>query len=174
MKIDIINLENTLENLKNTFNYVFTNPVSNLINIEKENFISIYIFQKQFALKISELKGIELGKKILSIPSEDKSLLGISVSQGQVIPIFSLAMILGIQKGSEKENAFIICGENEQAGFAFTKLGDSRQILKKNIMPIQDPESVITTFMVHFETMYLPALPILNVLTILDSIMRRK
>jgi chemotaxis signal transduction protein len=180
MKSELLDWEISLREMRDSFDDSFANAPPILENNEKEDFLVIQIYQDQYAVQVNELKALQIKKKIIPIPCENKSLLGLAGMQGQVIPIFSLASILNIQSLSNeefgKENNFIICGNISQIGLAFLKLGSYHQINKKDIIKQQTTQKNFVSLMVRFYvegSKELMVLPILDLALITNFISER-
>ncbi len=62
---------------------------------------------------ISELTGI---LSVCPIPNTASWLVGLINLRGNLLPVFDLNMLLGLEKGSEKKRMLLILGEGEAAG----------------------------------------------------------
>jgi len=66
-----------------------------------ESMLAIVVRGEPFAVRLAETAGLAaLEGKILPVPSEAKELLGLIGHRGTVVPVFSLAALLGYSSGS--------------------------------------------------------------------------
>lgn len=180
MKSEFREWEMILEKMKSDFDSSFVNIPATLNDKEKYDFLTIQIYQDEYAVQINDLKGLQIKKRIVPIPCENISFHGLAGIQGQVTPIYSLASILNIQaqdkEDFEKENNFIICGNDSKIGLSFFKLGSYHQINKKNIIHQQNTQNRFVSFMGRFHVQgseEFMVLPILDLSSIIDFVLEK-
>ena len=86
------------------------------------DFLAIRVGGGRYALRVSDLTGLEGRRKITPLPSTDAALLGIAGTQGRLVPVFRLAALIG-GGGAQEDAAWLaICGPDEPVGLAFAAL----------------------------------------------------
>ncbi len=84
------------------------------------------IGDERFAVPLREVAGLAACPPIVGVPSRTPDLLGIAGIRGGLVPIFSLAMLLGQSRDPEPPGWLLLCGD-EPLGLAFARfLGHSR------------------------------------------------
>jgi chemotaxis signal transduction protein len=77
-----------------------------------EHMLAVKLGIDNFAVCISDISGLTVAKgKILPVPSSVPELLGITGIRGVLVPVFSLAALLGISTGSGPCRWLVLCGE---------------------------------------------------------------
>jgi chemotaxis signal transduction protein len=82
-------------------------------------FLSIRVGEDGFALRVSEIAGIETGNRILALPVERPGLLGIAGIRGRVVPVYSLAKLLGCREAGPEPHWLALVG-HDPMGLAFS------------------------------------------------------
>jgi len=63
--------------------------------LPKEDLVAIRIADDAFALRLSEIAGLYANKKVTRVPGGDPALLGIAVFRSTILPVYSVANLLG-------------------------------------------------------------------------------
>ena len=61
----------------------------------RESLLAIRVGAEAYALRLAEVKGLYVGRRILALPSSLPELLGVSGFRGQIVPVYDLAPLLG-------------------------------------------------------------------------------
>jgi chemotaxis signal transduction protein len=81
---------------------------------EIEHMLAIEIAGERFAVRVNDISGLKMAKsKILGVPSSVPELLGITGVRGIVVPVFSLAALLGIGVNDNQSRWLVLCGERQ-------------------------------------------------------------
>jgi chemotaxis signal transduction protein len=76
-----------------------------------EHLLAITVGGEQFAVRVGDISGLTITKStILPVPSSVPELLGITGVHGVVVPVFSLAALLGIAQGTGQYRWLLLCG----------------------------------------------------------------
>ena len=77
--------------------------------------ITFGINDKTYALNILNIRDIIMGKKIYRIPNSDPILMGVTNIRGEILPVYSLKNILGLDESmsTEKHPILINCQDDE-------------------------------------------------------------
>jgi chemotaxis signal transduction protein len=88
-----------------------------------ESMLAIVVRGEPFAVRLAETAGLAaLEGKILPVPSEAKELLGLIGHRGTVVPVFSLAALLGYSSGTAAPHWLLFCRGPAPLGLAFEQL----------------------------------------------------
>jgi chemotaxis signal transduction protein len=123
-------LEN-VETLRRAFDQTFATPAPGPA-ADAEEFLAIRVATRPFALRAAELTRIEARRKVVALPAGVPDLLGLAGVQGKLVPIYSLAALLGFGPDSpspprergkgERAGWIAVCGRDELLGLAFDTL----------------------------------------------------
>lgn len=80
--------------LRGAFDQAFASPPS-VVAEETEDLLLIRIGGDPYALRSREMTGLSTGKKIAPLPSARPELVGIVGIRGSLLPVYSLAVLLG-------------------------------------------------------------------------------
>jgi chemotaxis signal transduction protein len=97
-----IDFSKQLAEIRDTFDKVFMNP-PNPPPEEFESFLIIQIKKVCLAIKVNEISGLEVNRKIVPLPSDDSGLLGIAGIHGCLVPVYCLATLLGYTQDRNNE-----------------------------------------------------------------------
>jgi len=126
--------------MRQAFDQVFAAP--DLIETtDYDDFLAIRVGRRPFALRVTELARIEVGRKIVALPGGDTWLLGLANSQGKLTPVYSLEFALGFDRTISQKNWLAICGREEQLGLVFDALEGYLRIPRKDIFSTGAAES---------------------------------
>lgn len=82
----------------------------------------------QYAFRSEEITSIEPRRAIVPLPSTLPHLLGLAGVRGRLIPVFSLAGLLGVSGVDDTEPCIALCGKGESAGLAFPTIETYLQV----------------------------------------------
>ncbi|MGL4677510.1 MAG: chemotaxis protein CheW [Brevinema sp.] len=66
--------------------------------------ITFTLNQQIYALDILHIRDIVIGDKIYRLPNSDSSLIGVTNIRGEILPVYSLKVILGIEESLMTQN----------------------------------------------------------------------
>jgi chemotaxis signal transduction protein len=89
--------------------------------LEQENLIAIRIQGDRYGLSVREIRGVAVAGKLVALPSRSPGLLGLTGIRGAIIPVYSLAVLLGYPKAGGAPRWLALCGANEPVALG---LGD--------------------------------------------------
>jgi purine-binding chemotaxis protein CheW len=81
-----------------------------------------------YALRASELAGLEVDRKVVPLPAARRGLLGLCAAQGNLIPVFALAALLGTPLSGAPPRWIALHREKELVALAFDELRDYRRV----------------------------------------------
>lgn len=77
---------------------------------------------ERFALPLEGLAGVELTPPLTPLPSPRRALLGLSNCRGRIVPVFSLAQLMGREPSTCRMCALVDIEAGEWAAFGFERL----------------------------------------------------
>jgi chemotaxis signal transduction protein len=80
--------------LRLAFDQSFADPVG-LDTATTQALLAIRVGAEPYAMRLSEIAGLFAGRKITHVPCRDAALLGIAGFRGAIVPVYSLAVLLG-------------------------------------------------------------------------------
>jgi len=79
-----------------------------------EPMLAITLEGERFALRVGEIQGIAMSQeKIVPVPSRVPELLGLTGIRGVVVPVFSLARLLGFDSERGQALWLVFCGDRQ-------------------------------------------------------------
>ncbi len=106
-----------VEAMRRAFDQSFAAPPARDTQ-EYEGFLAVRIGDGRFAMRISEVAALEARKKVVPLPVDKPALLGIAAIRGQLVPVYSLALLLGYRESSEDTHWLVLVGKEYPIGFA--------------------------------------------------------
>lgn len=81
--------------------------------------LAIRVGSEPYALRLAELSGLQLRRKIVPLPGADGALLGIGGYRGHLVPIYSLAGLLGYGEMTGENRWLAFYGQEQPLALAF-------------------------------------------------------
>ncbi len=105
-----------------------------------EPMLAITLESEPFALRVHEIIGVALNKeKIVSVPSRVPELLGLTGIRGVIVPVFSLARLLGFDSEHCQAYWLVLCGERQSPiVLAFEGLEQQFEVASTEIFAHED------------------------------------
>ena len=75
-----------------------------------EDFLAIRVGGTPYLIRLAECAGLARARKVVALPSRSIGLLGIAAVRGAVVPVFSLATLLGHAATREAPPWLVLCG----------------------------------------------------------------
>jgi len=111
-----------LDDLRRAFDQAFAVPPPPPL-AELESLLVIQVDGESFAMRIGELVGLETRRKIVALPLDNLAFLGLAGLQGRLVPVYSLAFLLGYTGARTDEGRWLaVGGAGDPVGLAFTGL----------------------------------------------------
>jgi purine-binding chemotaxis protein CheW len=104
--------------LRNTFDRARAIPFLSDAVEQIENLLAIRVSGDAFAIRLSEISGLATDRKIVAFPSPIPELLGVAAIRGRLVPVYSLAALLGYSAHSSQGRWLMLCGTEEPVGLA--------------------------------------------------------
>jgi purine-binding chemotaxis protein CheW len=119
--------ERHLAELRRAFDETFALPPPQRPQAQIE-FVLVVAGGERYAIRMSELAGLEVNRKIVPLPGGPRGLLGLSAVQGQLIPVFELAALLGAGARGGAPRWLALHRSQELIGLAFDEFQGSRRL----------------------------------------------
>jgi len=104
------------EQLRSAFDRARAIPFSSETAEQIENLLAIRVSGDAFAIRLSEVSGLATNKKIVALPSPIPELLGVAGIRGRLVPVYSLAALLGYSANADQGRWLALCGAEEPVG----------------------------------------------------------
>jgi chemotaxis signal transduction protein len=128
--------ERRLAELRAAFDEAFALPPPPPVQAQTE-FALVVAGAGRYAIRMSEMAGLEVDRKIVPMPEGPHGLLGLSAVEGQLIPVFELGALLG---GGERGGAprwIALHRGQELVGLAFDEFQGSRRVASEAVHELE-------------------------------------
>lgn len=100
-----------------------------------EPMLAILLGGERFALRVHEIVGLTVSReKIVPVPSRLPELLGLTGIRGVVVPVFSLARLLGFESETGAAQWLAFCGERQSPiALAFEGMEGQFQVASREV-----------------------------------------
>ncbi len=106
--------------LRSVFDQARAAPLSSGALEQREDLLAIRISRDAYAIRVSEISGLATDKKIVAFPSPIPELLGLAGIRGALVPVYSLAMLLGYNAETERTRWLALCGTESPFALVFS------------------------------------------------------
>lgn len=84
-----------------------------------DEFIAIRLGTAPYALAIPDVARLEPARKVVPLPADRPGLLGVAGVHGRLVPVFGLALLLGLPDRREDHPWLVLVDRDDPIGFAF-------------------------------------------------------
>jgi chemotaxis signal transduction protein len=105
--------------LRNVFDRARAAPFSSGATERTENLLAIRVSRDAYAIRVGEISGLATDRKIIAFPTPIPELLGVASIRGALVPVYSLALLLGYGAETEQARWLALCGREESFALAF-------------------------------------------------------
>jgi len=116
-RIDTNAIVTTSTSLRRLFDESFAKAAASTAE-RAEDLLAIRVGSDPYALRLSEITGLHVDLKIVSVPSPSAQLLGIIGLRGTIAPVYDLAALLHYP-ASANLRWMVLTGRSHPVGFAF-------------------------------------------------------
>jgi chemotaxis signal transduction protein len=117
--IELLSVVSKAAELRNAFDRARAAPLSSGTAEQAENLLAIRVSGDAYALKVGEISGLATDRKIVAVPTPIPELLGVASIRGALVPVYSLAALLGYGAETEQARWLALCGREESFALAF-------------------------------------------------------
>jgi len=100
-----------------------------------EDFLAIRIASDSYAIRCSEISGLVADKKITRVPSGAAALHGMGGFRGAIMPVYSLAALLGHPMAATPR--WMVIASGLPVALAFEALDGNRRVSREAILPCE-------------------------------------
>lgn len=104
--------------LARAFDGTFARPVRT-VNDEGDDFLTIRTGGDAYAVRVRDMAGLIADRKVVPLPTSEPAFLGIAGLRGGVVPVYSLAALLGRAPAAEVPRWMVLVGPGAPLGLAF-------------------------------------------------------
>lgn len=103
-------LESQVAEMRRLFDDSFAHAIPGQ-GAETEPMLAIIVEGERFALRVREISGLAELREVVPVPSRVPELLGLTGVRGIVVPVFSMAKLLGYDSEHGQARWLIYCGD---------------------------------------------------------------
>ena len=107
--------------LRRVFDQARAAPFSSGMEEQAEDLLAIRVSRDSYAIRVNEISGLATDRKIVAFPSLIPELLGVAGIRGALVPVYSLAMLLGYKAETERTRWLALCGTEDPVALAFSE-----------------------------------------------------
>jgi chemotaxis signal transduction protein len=153
--------------LRLAFDSSFANPPS-VERAATQDLLAIRLGAQKFALRLAEISGLFVDKKITFVPGGSEYLLGIAGFRGVIAPVYDLQRLFGYPGGQAPR--WLVIAAAASAGFAFDAFDGQLRISPEAIAPRQRSDKHdLTGGVVHVGDIVRPIIELSRVLDVLQT-----
>ncbi len=127
--------------LREAFDKERAAPVSSRRDEQTESLLAIRVSKDSYAIQASEISGLIVGRKIVRLPSSVPELLGIAGVRGVLVPVYSLAALLGYSAENDEPRWLALCGTEDCIALAFGDFESYLRIPRENVYPAEQSKT---------------------------------
>jgi chemotaxis signal transduction protein len=106
--------------LRDAFDQTYSIPAVSQVAEQMENLLSMRVAGDPYAIKVSEISGLVNNRKTVALPSRIPELLGVAGIRGGLVPVYSLAALLGYSRDAGEARWLALCASSEPVCLAFS------------------------------------------------------
>jgi chemotaxis signal transduction protein len=134
--------------LRSAFDRERAAPSSSSAEVQTENLLAIRVSRDAYAIRVSEISGLATDRKIVAFPSPISELLGVAGIRGTLVPVYSLAGLLGYGAETGHVRWLVLCGTEEPFALAFSDFEGYLQMPRTQLHQAE-PKDVARTHVTH-------------------------
>jgi len=125
-----------IDEVRRAFDASFTAPEKNVLETH-ERMLAIRVGDARFAIRVSEIAGVEMTRKIVPLPHPLPGLLGIAGVRRHVVAVYALATLLDTRRTDTPARWLVLAAnENASIAFAFDALDGFFEVAHSRIHPV--------------------------------------
>jgi len=105
-----------------------------------EDFLGIRVAGNPYALRLLEAAQVAAHGQVLELPSEQPEFLGLAGLKGELLPIYSLAALLGHGRETGEGRWLAVCGTEGRIGLAFANLEGFLRVPRSEVFGLGVPQ----------------------------------
>jgi chemotaxis signal transduction protein len=157
--------------MRDEFDRAFSLPVDTR-RVRNLQFLAVRIGGSPYALAVPEITGLQVDRTIVSFPAVLPELLGVAGIRGELVPVYSLAELLGYERMAGKMRWMALCGPGKMVGLAFDEFERHLDL---------SPQQIATADSANLKTEHIRAVahaddgarPVISIPSVMAEIARR-
>lgn len=134
-----LNASERLAEFRRTFDETFAAPPPSGKE-EGEDFLCCRVRGDGYALRVRELAAVSPAGRVIPLPSKTPELLGVAGHRGTLVPVYSLAALLGYGPGRESPRWLALVGDRDPLALALGELEGFRRVPRGDLqLPGREP-----------------------------------
>lgn len=114
---------------------------------ETEDLLCLRIRGDRYALRVREMAGVAPAGRVVPLPSRIPELLGVTGHRGSLVPVYSLAGLLGYELGRETPRWLALVGDHDPLALALGELEGFQRIPRGDLhLPGREPGKHVDQF----------------------------
>lgn len=109
---------------------------------ELEDFLGIRVAGDPYAVRIAEVASLDARRQVVPLPAADAALLGLAGVRGKLVPVYSLAALLGYANTTEAGRWLLVAGRDESIGLAFDELEGYLRTPRSDVLTVDAHEKL--------------------------------
>ncbi len=126
--------------LRAAFDSSFALPLG-AVSPETEDLLHVRVAGAPYSFRLRELSGLVAKRAIVQVPSRSAGLLGLSGIRGEIVPVFSLAALLGTGTETDAPPWVVLSAAPEPIAFAFSHFDGFVRVQKTELHPAATSDS---------------------------------
>ena len=163
---DRLRLATRAATLRAGFDRSFAEPAQSDMTAT-EDLLAVRVGDDIFAIRLSEIAGLYVGKKMTRVPGGDPALLGIAGFRGTIQPVYSIATLLG--RPTEASPRWLVIAAAAPVALAFDGFERHSRVALETIRP-RDANAKDQPYARDFVPIQQFVRPILHLPSIFDAI----
>jgi len=131
-------LEHRLEHFRHAFDQAFAAAPTGTVETF-EDLLAVRVAGDRYALRAGEIRGLVVSRRIVPLPSRRPELLGVAGHRGMLVPVYSLAALLGYGAGLTATPWLALVGGSEPLGLGFEQFEGFLRVRSGDIRTARDP-----------------------------------
>jgi chemotaxis signal transduction protein len=107
---------------------------------EIERFVALKIRRHAYAVPVHDMTGFAAARKVVPLPSPIPEMLGLAGLRGALVPVYSLAALLGYPLDEAPLRWFILCGGADKVALGFVDLDGYLELPRSQIRIVDVPD----------------------------------
>lgn len=103
------------------------------------NLLGVPIAKHAYALRVHDLIRLEVARRIVPVPGRSPALLGLAGLRGQLVPVFSLTVLLGHPRDAQAPRWFAVHGGDAPVALALEACSGFQAVPRADVSPVEDP-----------------------------------
>jgi purine-binding chemotaxis protein CheW len=118
--------------LRRDFDRAFAEPIR-VDTVEEEDLLAIRAGEQTCAIRLSEIAGVHVGKRVTRVPGSHPALWGIAGFRGSLIPVYDLQQLLGHARAEAPR--WLVIAASAPIALAFATFDGRLRVSRREILP---------------------------------------